>query len=218
MTKTPMFLGAIALVALGACTNPDTFDPDAPDQNRTQQGAITGAVAGAIVGLSRAGDDKAKNAILGAAVGAGAGALIGRQVDKQEAELRAQLGSQVRIIRNGNELTVRMPQDILFDVNSASLRADLQGDLRSLAQNLQRYPDSTATIIGHTDNTGTAEFNQSLSQRRAESVAGILRNNGVADFRIRAFGRGENEPIATNLTPEGRQLNRRVDIVISPTG
>ncbi|MEM1237902.1 MAG: OmpA family protein [Pseudomonadota bacterium] len=215
MTKTPMFLGAAALVVLGACTNPETFDPNAPDQNRTQQGAIAGAVAGGIIGLAR--DGEAKDAVIGAALGAGAGALIGQQVDKQEAELRAQLGSDVQIIRDGNELTVRMPQDILFDVDSADLRPDLQGDLVSLADSLQRYPDSTVTIVGHTDNTGTAEYNQNLSQRRAEGVAGILLANGVPSSRVRAFGRGENDPIDSNLTPEGRQQNRRVDIVISPT-
>jgi len=215
MTKTPMLLAAASLVALSACTDPATFDPDAPDQNRTQQGAITRAVAGAIVGLAR--EDSARGALVGAAVGAGAGALIGQQIDRQEAELRAQLGSQVVILRDGNQLIVRMPQDILFALNSASLRPDLQGDIRSLAANLQRFPDSTVTIIGHTDNTGDAGFNQNLSQQRAASVASILQSEGVSPSRIRAFGRGENEPIATNLTPEGRQLNRRVDIVISPT-
>ncbi|MEM6479019.1 MAG: OmpA family protein [Pseudomonadota bacterium] len=218
MTKAPLFLAAAALVALSACTNPATFDPAAPDQNRTQQGALTGAVAGAIVGLARSGDDKTKNALLGAAVGAGAGALIGQQVDRQEAALRAQLSSEVVIVRQGNELIVRMPQDILFDINSAFLRPDLQGDIRSLASNLQSFPESTVTVIGHTDNTGAANFNQNLSQQRAESVAGILLSEGVASSRIRAFGRGENEPIATNLTPEGRTLNRRVDIIIAPTG
>lgn len=217
MTKTPMILAAASLVALSACTDPATFDPQAPDQNRTQQGAITGAVAGAILGAARS-DNEARGALIGAAVGAGAGALIGQQVDRQEEELRRQLGSEVVIIRDGNELIVRMPQDILFALNSAQLRPDLQGDIRSLAANLQRFPDSTVTVIGHTDNTGDAGFNQNLSQQRAESVERILLAEGVSGFRIRSFGRGENEPIATNLTPEGRQQNRRVDIVISPTG
>ncbi|MCH2076097.1 MAG: OmpA family protein [Rhodobacteraceae bacterium] len=216
MTKTPFFLAAVSLVALSACTDPATFNPDAPDQNRTRQGAIAGAIAGAILGASDT-DREARGALIGAAVGAGAGALIGQQIDRQEEALRAQLSSQVQIIRQGNQLVVRMPQDILFDVNSASLRPALQGDIRSLAANLQNFPDSTVTVIGHTDSDGPAEFNQSLSQRRAESVAGILLGQGVAAFRIRAFGRGESEPIATNLTPEGKQQNRRVDIIINPT-
>ncbi|MEM8590903.1 MAG: OmpA family protein [Pseudomonadota bacterium] len=217
MIRTPMLIGAIALLGLGACTDPATFDPEAPDQNRTQQGAVAGALTGLIAGLA-IDDGGLGGAVAGAAIGAGAGALIGQEVDRQEAALRQQLSTQVVIIRNGNELIVRMPQDILFALNSADLRPDLQSDIRSLAANLQNFPKSTVTVIGHTDNTGTAAFNQNLSQRRAESVASILLQQGVSASRIRAFGRGENEPIATNLTPDGRQLNRRVDIIISPTG
>ena len=216
MTKTPLFLAAVSLVALSACTDPATFNPDAPDRNRTRQGAIAGAIAGAILGASDT-DREARGALIGAAVGAGAGALIGQQIDRQEEALRAQRSSQVQIIRQGNQLVVRMPQDILFDVNSATLRPDLQGDICSLAANLQNFPDSTVTVIGHTDSDGSPEFNQNLSQRRAESVAGILLGQGVSAFRIRAFGRGESEPIATNLTPEGKRQNRRVDIIINPT-
>ncbi|MEM1232935.1 MAG: OmpA family protein [Pseudomonadota bacterium] len=217
MTKAPLILAAISLVTLSACTDPATFDPNAPDQNRTRQGAIAGAITGAIIGASDT-DEEFRGAVLGAAVGGVAGGLIGQQIDRQEDALRAQLSSEVQIVRQGNELIVRMPQDILFDTNSATLRPDLQGDIRSLASNLQSFPDSNITVVGHTDNTGSAGFNQTLSQQRAESVASILLNQGVASFRIQAFGRGENEPIATNLTPEGRALNRRVDIIISPTG
>ncbi|MEM6276643.1 MAG: OmpA family protein [Pseudomonadota bacterium] len=216
MTKSPLILAAVSLVTLSACTDPATFDPNAPDQNRTRQGAIAGAITGAIIGASDT-DEEFRGAVIGAAVGGAAGALIGQQIDRQEDALRAQLSSDVQIVRQGNELIVRMPQDILFDTNSATLRPDLQGDIRSLASNLQSFPDSTVTVIGHTDNTGSAGFNQNLSQQRAESVASILRSQGVASFRIRAFGRGENEPIVTNLTLEGRALNRRVDIIISPT-
>ncbi|MEL6913814.1 MAG: OmpA family protein [Pseudomonadota bacterium] len=216
MQKTPLFCAALSLTALAACTDPATFDPAAPDQNRTQQGALTGAVAGAILGAATS-DDEARGAIIGAAVGAGAGAVIGQQVDRQEAALRQQLSGQVVVIRQGNQLIVRMPQDILFASGSAQLRPDLQGDIRSLAANLQRFPNSTVTVIGHTDSDGTAEFNQNLSERRAASVAGILQQNGVSGFRINSFGRGESQPIATNLTPEGKRQNRRVDIIINPT-
>ncbi|MEL7301809.1 MAG: OmpA family protein [Pseudomonadota bacterium] len=216
MPKAPMFIAALSLTALAACTDPATFDPAAPDQNRTQQGALAGAVTGAILGAATS-DNEARGAIIGAAVGAGAGAVIGQQVDRQEAALRQQLSGQVVVIRQGNQLIVRMPQDILFDSGSATLRPDLQGDIRSLAANLQRFPDSTVTVIGHTDSDGTAEFNQALSERRAASVAGILQQNGVAGFRINSLGRGESQPIADNLTPEGKRQNRRVDIVINPT-
>ncbi|MEL6753418.1 MAG: OmpA family protein, partial [Pseudomonadota bacterium] len=101
-------------------------------------------------------------------------------------------------------------------VDSAQLRPDLRADLFTLSESLQRYPDSTVQIVGHTDNTGTASYNQGLSERRAQSVAAVLVNAGVPSFRLRTFGAGENQPIASNLTPEGRQQNRRVDIVIRP--
>lgn len=215
--RTPLLLGATALITLSACTDPAQFDPNAPDRNRTRDGALTGAVLGAIGGLATGGDQQTKNAVVGAAIGAGAGALIGQRLDQQEAELRAQLGSDVRITNTGSELIVTMPQDILFAVNSASLRPDLQSDLRSLAQNLQRYPDTTVDVIGHTDSDGSAGFNQNLSLQRAQAVSSVLLQNGVSSARVRSFGRGENEPIATNLTDEGKQQNRRVEIIIRPT-
>ena len=121
-----------------------------------------------------------------------------------------------RIEGKADELIVRMPQDILFAVDSAQLRPDLRADLFPLADSLQRYPDRTVQIGGHTDNTGTASYNQGLSERRAQSVATALTSAGVPSFRLRTFGAGENQPIASNLTPEGRQQNRRVDIVIQP--
>jgi outer membrane protein OmpA-like peptidoglycan-associated protein len=86
-----------------------------------------------------------------------------------------------------------------------------------MARNLQQYPASTVDVIGHTDNTGSADYNQDLSARRASAVAGVLLEQGVDPARVRSFGRGENEPVATNLTPEGRQQNRRVEIIIRPT-
>ena len=109
-----------------------------------------------------------------------------------------------------------MPQDILFDVDSAAVKPALQSDLRVLVQSLQKYPGSTVQIVGHTDNTGAASYNQDLSERRAGAVSGILIGAGVAPSRVQSFGRGEDQPIATNLTLEGRALNRRVDITIRP--
>ncbi|WP_147125987.1 OmpA family protein [Shimia ponticola] len=216
MHKLTLVAGA-GLIALSGCIDATNFDPDAPDQNRTQQGALTGAAVGAITGLATGGDQKAKNAIVGAAIGAGAGALIGQRLDQQEADLRASLGNdQVRIRNTGSELIVTMPQDILFAIDSADLRPDLRRDLGALASNLQAYPDTTVDIVGHTDNTGDAGYNQALSQRRANAVSGELIANGVSSSRIRAFGRGEAEPVADNLTPEGRAQNRRVDIIIRP--
>jgi outer membrane protein OmpA-like peptidoglycan-associated protein len=110
-----------------------------------------------------------------------------------------------------------MPQDLLFETNSAALRPDLRRDLQTIAGSISRYPDTRIEVIGHTDNTGSAAFNQDLSQRRASSVANVLRDSGVPSNRVVTFGRGEEQPIASNLTPEGRAQNRRVEIIIRPT-
>jgi len=215
--KSILAVSTLALVS--ACATPQNFDPNSPDVNQTQAGTIIGGMVGAIAGMAVSSDsDRTKGAILGAAIGAGAGTLIGQRLDQQEADLRSQMGnSAVQIENTGSELIVTMPQDILFAVDSASLRPDLQRDLRTVASNLIAYPDTIVQVVGHTDNTGSAASNPGLPQRRAESVASVLIQNGVSAGRIRSFGRGESAPVANNLTPEGRRQNRRVEIIIQPT-
>jgi outer membrane protein OmpA-like peptidoglycan-associated protein len=110
-----------------------------------------------------------------------------------------------------------MPQDVLFATDSAILRADLTRDIKAVAANLIRYPNSRIEVAGHTDNSGSAAYNQDLSQRRAVSVADVLRQSGVPNARITAYGRGEDAPIASNQSPAGRAQNRRVEIIIRPT-
>ncbi len=188
-----------------------------PNQNRTRDGAITGGLLGAVLGASVTDNNRASGALIGAAAGAAIGGGIGAALDRQAQDLRASLANDQILIENtGSELIVRMPEGILFDVDSAAIRAGLQADLRALSRNLQQYPDTTVDVIGHTDNTGSAEYNQDLSARRAAAVAGVLLEEGVSPARVRSFGRGENEPLATNLTPEGRQANRRVEVIIRP--
>ena len=121
------------------------------------------------------------------------------------------------MINTGSELIVRMPEAILFEVDSAALNPQLRSDLFVLAESLNKYPNSVVTVTGHTDNTGTAGYNQNLSERRAQSVASVLRSGGVSGGRIDVVGAGESQPIATNQTAAGRALNRRVDITITPT-
>ncbi|WP_116085827.1 OmpA family protein [Tropicimonas sp. IMCC34011] len=204
-------------IALSACTDPRLLN-DGSDPNRTRDGAIVGGLVGAATGALTGEDaeDRRRRAVGGAVIGAAAGGVIGNQLDKQEAELRQQMGNNVGIQNTGNELILTLPQDILFATDSASLRPDLQSDLRSLAANLQRYPNTTVDVIGHTDNTGAASYNQQLSQRRAQSVAGVLINSGVNPARVRSIGRGEDQPIASNLDAAGRQQNRRVEVIIRP--
>ncbi|NCT12403.1 MAG: OmpA family protein, partial [Rhodobacterales bacterium] len=206
--KFPLALAAISALALTACEAPL---PGQTNDN-ARQGALVGAGLGAVLGAvtGNNSDERLRNAAIGGALGAGLGAIGGSNLDRQEAELRQQLGANVGIVNNGQNLTVTLPQDILFAVDSASLTSALQGDLRSVAASLNRYPETTVNVIGHTDNTGAAAYNQDLSQRRAQAVSSVLVNAGVAPVRVRAIGRGEDQPIASNLTPEGRQQNRRV--------
>lgn len=216
MTKTPLMLAVAGVLTLTACVDPNAY-PDDPNA-RTKSGAVIGGLLGAAAGASVAdGNDRFKGALIGGAIGAGTGALIGQDLDRQAAELRGSLNSNISVTNTGEYLIVNMPQDLLFAVDSAAVRPDLRADLNAVASSLLKYPNSTIQVIGHTDNTGTAAYNQDLSQRRAVSVASILRESGVPGGRIAAFGRGEDQPIASNLTPEGRAQNRRVEIIIRPT-
>lgn len=200
---------ALALVA--GCTDPATGD-----LNRAQTGALAGAAAGAVLGRAVGGGDRTRNVIVGTGVGAIAGGLIGQQLDRQAAELRRDLGGNVGVVNTGREIVVTMPQDILFAVDSATLRPDLRRDLNIVASSLGNYPDSTVIVTGHTDNTGSAAHNQRLSERRAESVAAELMANGVPSRRIVTRGAGFTQPVASNDTAAGRAQNRRVEIVIRP--
>ncbi len=213
-------MGAVAAIGiLAGCATDTTMYQPGGERQRTAQGAAAGAALGAVLGGTRkSGNDRIRNAAGGAVIGGLVGAAVGSVLDKQAAELRGSLDSDIGVINTGNELVVRMPQDILFATDSATVQAGLRADLFSLADNLQRYPNSTVTVVGHTDNTGSAAYNQDLSERRASAVASVLIGAGVSAGRIRTIGAGENQPISTNGTAEGRALNRRVDITITPTG
>ncbi len=215
-TRTRLIaLGLISALGLTACEPAYLQDPN---QNRTRDGAVIGGMLGAFLGANADNDNRGRNALLGAAAGAAVGGAIGYSLDQQAADLRASMANEDIAIRNqGDYLQVTMPDGILFDTDSAAIRAGLQADLRAMARNLQQYPSSTVDVIGHTDNTGSAEYNQDLSARRASAVAGVLLEEGVDPARVRSFGRGEDEPVATNLTAEGRQQNRRVEVIIRPT-
>ncbi|PYQ62550.1 MAG: hypothetical protein DMF58_01405 [Acidobacteria bacterium] len=203
---------ATLLAASCASSNPD-------DQNqKAKRGAGIGAAAGAVVGAmigNQTGNPKT-GAAVGAAIGAAAGGVIGHRMDQQQKELQQIPGVEVSRPAE-NEIAVQLTNDILFDFNSAALRPESQQTLRDLAGNFQRYPDETISVEGHTDNVGAIDYNQNLSERRAYSVKDYLSTQGVPGSRITAIGYGESRPKASNETPEGRQLNRRVEIHIRAT-
>src|SRR2546428_7831156 len=196
-----------------ACAS-STDDPNAKAKRGAGAGAAAGAVVGAIIG-NQSGSNRT-GAVVGAAAGAAIGATIGHKMDQQQKELQQIPGVEVSRPAE-NEIAVQLTNDILFDFNSAALRPESQQTLRDLAGNFQRYPDETISIEGHTDNVGSIEYNQNLSERRAYSVKDYLSTQGVPGSRITAIGYGEGRPKSSNETPEGRQLNRRVEIHIRAT-
>ena len=210
--KLSILVFATLLAASCASSNPD-------DQNqKAKRGAGIGAAAGAVVGAmigNQTGNPKT-GAAVGTAIGAAAGGVIGHRMDQQQKELQQIPGVEVSRPAE-NEIAVQLTNDILFDFNSAALRPESQQTLRDLAGNFQRYPDETISVEGHTDNVGAIDYNQNLSERRAYSVKDYLSTQGVPGSRITAIGYGESRPKASNETPEGRQLNRRVEIHIRAT-
>ncbi len=210
--RVSMLLAAALIVVSCASSNPD-------DQNqKAKRGAGIGAAAGAVVGAvigNQTGNPRT-GAAVGAAIGAAAGGVIGHRMDQQQKELQQIPGVEVSRPAE-NEIAVQLTNDILFDFNSAALRPDSQQTLRDLASNFQRYPDETISVEGHTDKVGSMEYNQNLSERRAYSVKDYLSTQGVPGSRITAIGYGESRPKASNDTPDGRQLNRRVEIHIRAT-
>ncbi len=220
MISSKLSLVAVLAGALtmGACTQPGTIGAQPGDPNqKAKNGALIGAGAGALIGaLSKGDGNRGDGALVGAVIGGALGAGIGYSLDKQEAELRQQMGGDVSINNTGDRLIVTLPNNLLFATDSTTLTSTLQGDLRALAQNVQSYPNSTLQIVGHTDSDGDAAYNQTLSEGRARSVANVLIGNGVSQSRVRTFGRGESQPVASNLTPNGKAQNRRVEIVILP--
>ena len=215
--KTTIVLGVAGIMALTACaTDPSQYP--GTEGNRTQEGAVAGAALGGVIGAITGDGNRGDDIVRGAIIGGVAGAVTGNIMDRQAAELRNDFGNgQIEVINTGNELIVRMPEAILFATDSAALNPNLRSDLFVLADSLNKYPQSIVTVTGHTDNTGSAGYNQDLSERRASSVAAVLRSGGVSSSRLRVVGAGEYRPIATNQTAAGRAQNRRVDITITPT-
>ncbi len=196
----------------------------AQPMTQTQKGAAVGTGVGAAVGagLGQAIGRDTKGTLIGAGIGAAIGGLaggaIGNYMEKQEAAMRQQLAGVegANIQRNVDLLTVTFKSDLLFDVNSAALKPGSFDEIQRVASVLNQYPQTNIMIAGHTDSTGTEVYNQQLSERRALAVKNALTGQGVSSMRMNTIGYGESQPIADNSTESGRQLNRRVEIRITP--
>jgi outer membrane protein OmpA-like peptidoglycan-associated protein len=182
---------------------------------KSQKGAAIGTTAGAVVGgiIGQQADHTAEGAILGAVIGGIAGGIIGNYMDEQAAEMEKDLEGAT-IERVGEGIKVTFASGILFDFDSANLRPEAKENLQKLADILQKYSDTEILIEGHTDATGSEEYNQGLSERRASSVSSYLAGFGVQRVRMTDVGYGEMQPLASNETPEGQQANRRVEVAI----
>jgi outer membrane protein OmpA-like peptidoglycan-associated protein len=183
--------------------------------NKKETGAIIGAASGAAVGgmVGRANGSTAKGAIIGAAVGGTAGAVIGHQMDQQAKEIQQNIPGAI-VERVGEGLQVTFESGLLFDLNSDVLRDAARKNLSTLAQSLEKYPNTDLMIVGHTDASGSDAYNMTLSARRAAAAESYLAAQGVTRTRLRSAGRGESEPVAPNDTEADRQKNRRVEVAI----
>jgi len=199
------------LGSLGACaTNTGTAVDD-----RRVQGAVLGTLAGAAAGAAIDDHKRGRGALIGAAVGGLAGAGIGHYLEKQKQEIDQIPDANVS--QQGEALMVAFPGDVLFDTGSSSLSPGAFGRLDQLADTLNRYPDTTVIVKGHTDGAGSEQSNLVLSEQRADSVRRYLIGKGISPARVTSVGFGESMPLVTNSTVEGRQQNRRVEIEVRPT-
>lgn len=188
------------------------FTSSCNTSNQTK-GAIIGASAGAAAGAVLAKDNKAVAIILGAAIGGLGGGLIGHYMDDQAAKIKEDLEG-AKVERVGEGILITFESGILFDVDSYALKAVTRTNADKLSKTLNKYDDTEIRVLGHTDNTGTEKYNLELSKRRANAVHEYLVSKAVSEGRLSDTGYGETDPITTNETVDGRELNRRVEIVI----
>ncbi|WP_316929514.1 OmpA family protein [Arcticibacter svalbardensis] len=182
---------------------------------QTQKGTAIGAGAGGTLGaiIGKKAGNTAVGAIIGGAIGGTAGAFIGRKMDRQAAEIEQKVPG-AEVIKTGEGLIVKFNDGILFDFNKSDLKSAGVTNVASLASTMQNNPETNIMVIGHTDNVGSDSYNNSLSERRAQSVKSLAISNGISASRITISGKGKAEPIADNTTETGRAQNRRVEIVI----
>lgn len=213
MLKKTIAAGIVGALLAGCSTDPYTGQQKI---SHTASGAGLGALAGAGLGLLAGGDDR-RNALIGAGIGALAGGAVGAYMDQQESQLRAQLqGTGVSVTRHGDNIILNMPSNITFATDSADVQPGFYQTLNSVALVLRRYNQTLVDVYGHTDSTGSDEYNLQLSQRRAAAVANYLIAQGNDRQRFAVIGLGKTQPIASNATEAGRAQNRRVEITLVP--
>ena len=223
MKKTILSIFLCASLMITGCVSTDSDQEMSKAGKGTIIGTATGAAVGAVVGqiIGRNTTGTLIGAAVGAAVGGAGGYAIGKHMDNQEKDMRVALQNSqgATVSREGNLLSVSLGSDFTFNTDSAVVKQQFYPEIERIAGVLKQYPDTVIQVQGHTDNTGTSAHNLTLSRQRAESVKTLLKKQGVSASRMEIVGFGEQSPIASNSTPEGRAQNRRVELKIAqPTG
>lgn len=226
---TKYFLTATAMIAiLAGCATPgngyqgsqnqEPYDQSDP-HHKTKQGAAIGAAAGVVAGLlsGSSATERRQRALIGAGVGAIAGGAIGNYQDRQERALREQMaGTGVEVVRQGDNITLNMPDNITFGFDRSDLQPQFYPVLDNLTRTLNEYNKTIIEVAGHTDSVGSEAYNQELSVRRADTVGNYLMGRGLMRDRFIITGAGKTRPIASNETEAGRAKNRRVELTLVP--
>jgi len=213
-SRTGIVAVVAATVSLAGCAAMEDFATN-PEKEKTRMGTGIGAAGGAVAGLLIGGGWE--GALIGAGVGALAGGAVGNYQDKQEAALRRQMaGTGVDVVRRGDNITLDMPGNVTFGFDSADLNPQFNAVLDKVAVTLVDYNQTVIQVAGHTDSTGSRDYNMKLSQRRANSVKNYLVSRGVPAQRLVTIGAGPDYPVADNSTEAGRAENRRVELTIVP--
>jgi outer membrane protein OmpA-like peptidoglycan-associated protein len=211
---------AVVSLALTGCENMPR-PSDRPFEN-WEKGAAIGAIGGAVLGATAYRRDRTKGAVIGAVGGGLAGAAVGSYMDSQKRDLEKNLAQEIqaghtKVEKLSNDIVrITMTSQTAFDTNSTTVKPAFYSTMDKLADVVVRYNKTTLTVVGHTDNVGSDKYNQDLSQRRAYSVAQYFESKRVNPMRLATAGKGESEPVASNASEQGRQLNRRVEIYVEP--
>jgi outer membrane protein OmpA-like peptidoglycan-associated protein len=213
---------AVAVILSGCAAGGPGFGQDNRPFTNTESGVLIGAASGAVIGAIAYKQNRSRGAVIGAIGGGIAGGAAGAYMDKQKQDLEKALAQEIQA---GQARIDRMPNDVLritmtnqtaFDTDSSAIKSGFHSTMDKLADVVVRYGKTTLTVVGHTDNVGSNDYNQKLSERRAHSVAEYLESRRVNGMRLALAGKGEAQPIASNASDGGRQQNRRVEIYVEP--
>ena len=211
-----------AAVLSGCAAGGPGFGPDNRPFTNTESGILIGAASGAVIGAVAYKQNRSRGAVIGAIGGGLAGGAVGAYMDSQKQDLEKSLAQE---IRSGQARIDKMPNDVVritmtnqtaFETDSSSIKPGFNSTMDKVADVVVRYQKTTLTVVGHTDNVGSNDYNQKLSERRAHAVAEYLESRRVNGLRLALAGKGETEPVAPNSTESGRQANRRVEIYVEP--